>query len=160
VATEAPDFPAGTPDRQRYVGSVSYIDEYVGSTLGQLCMHWLKPADLGFDEADLDPDFASAVCCRVGLSGAPVEWGYLIHHIRRVEDGVEMRVRLWMGGEHVAARGDANDLTEQERQQIEGMRRMDAGTAQAMLTHCSLEMTHLASFLPSLYREHKARGED
>lgn len=159
VATEAPELPAGTPDRERYVGSVSYIDEYVGSVLGQLRMQWRRPADLGFEDRDLDLDCASAVCARVGLSGVPLDWGHLIHHIRRVEDGVEMRVRLWMGGAHAAARGDAQKLGPQEQQALEGMRRMDAGTAQAMLTHCCLEMTHLATFLPALYREARSLGE-
>jgi hypothetical protein len=159
VKTEATEFPAGTPDRECYIGSVSYIDEYVGNTLGQLCMHWLHPTELGFDESDLDPDYPSAVCCRVGLSGAPIEWGYLIHHVRRVEDGVEMRVRLWLGGRHVAARGDAASLTADQGQQLEGMRQVVAGSAHAMLVHCCQEMTHLATFLPALYREGKSRGE-
>jgi hypothetical protein len=157
--TDAPESPPGTPDRERYVGIVSYIDEYVGSVLANLRMHWLDPAMVGFDAGDLDPDYATAVCGRVGLSTAPIDTGYLIHYIRRVEDGAEMRVRLWMGGQYVAQRDDAVSFTAEQQQVLELMRQMNGANAHAVLAHCCQEMTHLASFLPEIYREFKSRGE-
>lgn len=159
VGIEARESPAGTSDRERYIGTVIHIEEYVGSSPARLRIHWLDPAELGFDQVDLDPEHATAACCRVGLSEAPLEWGYLIHHVRRVEDGAEMRVRLWMGGKHVAPRDNATSLTEETRQQLEGMRHMSSGNAHAMLVHCCQEMTHLASFLPEIHRECQSRGE-
>ncbi len=156
AATDAPESPSGTSDRERYVGIVSYIDEYVGSALANLRMHWLDPATVGFEAEDLDPDYATAICGRVGLSAAPIDTGYLIHYIRRVEDGAEMRVRLWMGGQYVAPRGE---LTEEQQQLLAAMRQMTGANAHAVLAHCCQEMTHLAGFLPEIYREYRSRGE-
>ncbi|MBV8413515.1 MAG: hypothetical protein JOY64_38250 [Alphaproteobacteria bacterium] len=86
---------------------------------------------------------------------APIEWGYLVHHVRSVADGVEMRVRLWLGGKHTAPRGVADRLSAEQHQQLEVMRQGPPGGAHAMLVHCCQEMMHLATFLPDLYREYK-----
>ena len=38
-------------DRQRYVGNVSYADEYLGGILHRLTIRFVDPARLGFDES-------------------------------------------------------------------------------------------------------------
>src|SRR5207249_695071 len=35
--------------RERYVGRVSYVDEYVGSEMSHIAIRFLRPAELGFD---------------------------------------------------------------------------------------------------------------
>jgi hypothetical protein len=141
-------------DRDGYVGGTCFVDEYVGGKLGQLSIQFLPPADLGFDRRDLsDPDQATAICARVGLSSLPLDWGYLIHSVRRVDDGAEMRSRFWMGGTYVAVQSGREPLTEEMRKMAEGLSRLGAEQAYGLLVHCSQEMNHLAEFLPDIYQE-------
>lgn len=139
--------------RERYVGRVSYVDEYVGGDLGSYFIRFVPPAEFGLDEARLaDPARATAVCARVGFSELPFDFGRLLHYIEAVPGGATMRSRFWIGGEHAAARrgGPAGRLA------VEAARRVlrpGAGEAAALLVHCSQEMSHLAAFLPELHRE-------
>lgn len=143
--------PVGTRGRARYVGRTSFVDEYVGSAMSHVTIRFVGPSSLGFDEAALsDPEVATAVCARIGLLSPSVEAGFLVHHVRRVEGGAEMRSRFWLGGPHAAAREDRWIDTAV----VEAARRLmkpSAAQGHELLVHCSQEMSHLAGFLPALY---------
>ncbi|MGW2374750.1 DAPG hydrolase family protein [Kitasatospora sp. NPDC001683] len=145
-----------TPYRARYLSGTSFVDEYVGNVLGRLAIRFVHPGRLGFDEDGLAPDEATAICATVGMSQVPLDWGWLVHYVRRVRDGAEMRSRFWMGGGHVATRAGARLGSELEAA-AEGVRRLGEGQARAMVVHCSQEMNHLASFLPALFEEYERR---
>jgi hypothetical protein len=71
----------------------------------------VPPASLGFTDRSLDDDSrATIVCARIGLGDAPIDIGYLAHHVRAVAGGSEMRSRFWMGGRHVAGRRDRDPI--------------------------------------------------
>lgn len=140
------------PYRERYIGGTSFVDEYVGNALGELAIRFVRPSRFGFSEDSLDPDEATAVCGVVGLSRVPLDWGYLIHHVRRVKQGSEMRSRFWMGGKYVAPREGAL-LSGELEAAAEGLRMLGAEQARAMVVHCSQEMNHLAGFLPGIFAE-------
>ncbi|MFI0902486.1 DAPG hydrolase family protein [Streptomyces sioyaensis] len=141
-----------TPYRERYLGGTSFVDEYVGNALGELAIRFVPPRRFGFSDDGLDPNEATAVCGVVGLSRLPLDWGYLLHHVRRVKDGSEMRSRFWMGGTYVAARGGA-PLTDELDAAAQSLRKLGAEQARAMVVHCSREMNHLAAFLPDIFDE-------
>ncbi|MEW1750628.1 DAPG hydrolase family protein [Streptomyces angustmyceticus] len=145
------------PYRERYIGGTSFVDEYVGSALGELAIRFVRPSRFGFSEDGLDPAEATAVCGVVGLSRVPLDWGYLIHHVRRVKDGSEMRSRFWMGGKYVAPREGAS-LPGKLEAAAEGLRKLGAEQARAMVVHCSQEMNHLAAFLPGIFDEFTRRA--
>jgi hypothetical protein len=145
--------PPGLRGRAAYVGRVSIVDEYVGSELGRYAIGFVAPASLGFDETALaDPERATVVCARVGFAKAPFDFGYLVHHVRLVAGGAEMRSRFWLGGRHAAVRrgGVAGAVAARAAGRL-----LAPGAAEglALLVHCSQEMSHLASFLPGLYAE-------
>ncbi|WP_063754379.1 DAPG hydrolase family protein [Streptomyces sp. NRRL S-1813] len=140
------------PYRERYIGGTSFVDEYVGSALGELAIRFVRPSRFGFSEDSLGPDEATAVCGVVGLSRVPLDWGHLIHHVRRVRDGAEMRSRFWMGGSYVSPRGGAS-LTGELETAADDVRKLGAEHARAMVVHCSQEMNHLAAFLPEIFDE-------
>ncbi|MFD4729284.1 DAPG hydrolase family protein [Streptomyces sp. NPDC058423] len=142
------------PYRERYIGGTSFVDEYVGNVPGRLAIRFVRPGDLGFSEDGLDPQEATAVCARVGFSDAPLDWGHLVHYVRRVNGGAEMRSRFWMGGSHVAPRGGA-PLTGDLEKVAEGVRNLGDAQARAMVVHCSQEMNHLTVFLPDIFDEFK-----
>lgn len=142
----------GKTDRDGYLNRTSFIDEYVGSTKMSLALHFVPPHTMGFDDKALaDPEVATAVCGRVGLSEVPIDSGYLVHYVRRTPKGSEMRSRFWLGGNYMVSRdGDVVTPTTAERH--------DATTlwqAYSLLVHCAKEMNHLARFLPDIYKEYR-----
>ncbi len=59
----------GLPDRERYIGNTSFIDEYIGGKLSRLAVHFQDPRTLGF--ATDDPD-STVIVARGGGSDVPV----------------------------------------------------------------------------------------
>ncbi len=149
VHAEWGDDTAGRTGRDRYVGRVSFVDEYIGSEMSHVTIRFLPPAELGVDDID---DSATAVCARIGFAGQPLDFGYLIHHVRRVAGGAEMRSRFWVGGPHGAVRG-AGGVGRLAARVVGRFVKPTLDNGRDLLVHCSQEMSHLASFLPTLYAE-------
>lgn len=139
--------PAGSQGRARYVGQTSLVDEYIGSRRLHGAIRFIDPAEIGLDDPSLADGRATLVCARTGVAGAPVEIGYLAHHVRRTARGSEMRSRFWMGGAHIAGRGLGVVAAALARRSL----KFTEADARALLIHCAEEMQHLASFLPELY---------
>jgi hypothetical protein len=148
--------PEGSMGRARYVGQTSLVDEYIGSDLIRGSIRFLPPKQLGFVDRSLEDDReATIICARIGLGDAPIEVGYLAHHVRRVPGGSEMRSRFWMGGSHVAGRNLAGTLAAAVAKRVLKLGETDA---RALLVHCAQEMPHLASFLPALHAQFRDRA--
>jgi hypothetical protein len=79
---------------QKYIGNVSYIDEYIGSRLMRLAVRFVEPQRLGFPADSAD---SVTIVGRGGPSSAPVTAVWLIHQIRRTAHGAQMRSRFYMG---------------------------------------------------------------
>ena len=142
-----------TKGRARYVGRTSFVDEYLGSTLTQAAISFLPPADLDFDESALaDPQQATVIAARVSLTNSPLEAGYLVHHVRRVAGGAQMRSRFWLGGPYAAVRAGRFQMSVPS-QVARLIRTPTLDEGRDLLVHCSQEMSHLATFLPKLYAE-------
>ncbi len=153
----------GTPDvpgqvgRARYVGRTSFVHEYIGSRLNAVAIQFIAPSELGFDESLLaDPEQATLVCARIGFVDQPLDIGYLVHHVRRVPGGSELRCRFWIGGqaarvrvEHPAGQALGGLVSKLARK----IKKPTRAEAQDLLVHAAQEMAHLASFLPALYAE-------
>jgi hypothetical protein len=139
--------------RARYVGRLSWVDEYVGGVLGRYAIEFVPPSSLGFDDAAFaDESRATAICARVGFAELPLDFGWLVHHVRTTTDGAEMRSRFWMGGPHVRAR-KGGPLGALAVGAVGLFVKPTANDASALLVHCAEEMAHLATFLPALYDE-------
>ena len=143
--------PVGANGRALYIGQTSIVDEYIGSDLVRGAIRFVPPAALGFTDKSLDDDRqATIVCARIGLGDAPVDVGYLAHHVRAVPGGSEMRSRFWMGGQHVSGRNPIGILAAVVAKRL---LRLTESDARALLVHCAEEMPHLAGFLPALHAE-------
>jgi len=146
--------PSGTSGRALYVGQTSLVDEYIASDLIRGSIRFVPPASFGFTDPRLDDDRqATIVCARIGLGDAPIEVGYLAHHVRAVPGGSEMRSRFWMGGKHVGGRNLIGGLAAGVAKRV---LRLTEGDARALLVHCAQEMPHLAGFLPELYAAYQS----
>jgi hypothetical protein len=142
---------AGTSGRDRYVGSTSLVDEYVGSTLGRFAISFRPPEELGLHDARVASGVeATAVCARVGLADMPVDAGYLLHLVSATEGGSVMRSRFWIGLPYTAARSaPLKAALPLARRLI----RPTEAEARALMVHCAQEMAHLATFLPDIYAQ-------
>ena len=94
------------------------------------------------------------MCGIVRLQQANVTIGRLIHQIREVEGGSELRSRFWLGKpefpripkDGLLGRALSSDLL------FDRIVTQDLG--RDMVVHCGMEMNHLASFLPALYADY------
>jgi hypothetical protein len=139
------------PDREKYIGNIAYVDEYIGPKLQQLAIAFTDPRAHGFHV----PDQHTIILGRVGSIVAPVDLGWLAHQVRPIPAGCEMRSRFYLNlhglhqpdlsqAAHAIERGPAVD----PRDLV-----LDVDLARELLLHCGQEMNHLAGFLPRLYQE-------
>lgn len=141
----------GRDDPDSYVGRTSNVVEYVGASRLNLTIRFVTPASLGLDEARLAAAGEVAICARGGLGGAPLETGWLIHHVRPVGGGAEMRSRFWLGGDNVSLRGRSDRLARGVGRLASRLAPVPVDQAADLLVHCAQEMAHLAAFLPALH---------
>jgi hypothetical protein len=136
-----------------YIGRISIIEEYIGKTLEKAAIQFKNPIELGFTETDIqNKNEAVYICARLGYVNIPLDFGWLIHQVRKTEHGSEMRSRFWLGGEQIAIRGDTfigNSISKI----IQKLKKLPEQQAIDLLRHCSEEMNHLAGFLPEIYKE-------
>jgi hypothetical protein len=147
-------------DRQRYLGNVSFIDEYLGHEYSRLTVRFVDPRSLGFDES---APGSTVVAGRTGLSTAPVASGWGVHQIRPTDGGCEMRSRFFIGNPAIlplpraayASAGGAVLTSPVGRVLEPALGRFAAPSPDvfgpALLMHCAQEMNHLAGFLPELH---------
>ena len=149
--------PVGSTGRARYVGHTSEVDEYLGSAMIRGAIQFRRPEEFGLVDAAVAAGVdATAVCARTGLVDLPVDLGYLAHHVAAVPGGSVMRSRFWLGGPDIAARSAPLRAAVPVAKRLVGLTELDA---RALLVHCSQEMTHLATFLPAIYKQESGHGD-
>ncbi|WP_138992485.1 FAD-binding protein [Larkinella sp. C7] len=146
-------------DDVAYIGRNSLIEEYIGDELLAASIQFKTPTEFGISyEALKNPAKAVYIGARIGHPSLPLDYGYLIHQVRAVEGGSEMRSRFWMGGQYIQLRTEgavANFVSVFLRK----MKTISAQFAADLVKHCSEEMTHLAAFLPELYAQNTQKTD-
>lgn len=137
----------------RYVGRTSNIVEYVGAQRMNVGVRFVAPADIGFDAADLARRGQVAICGRCLMRDLHMEVGWLVHLIRPVAGGSEMRSRFWLGGPHVNPIGMTGRVGRLVGRTAAMLRPFTTSQATELLIHDAQEMNHLAAFLPALFAE-------
>lgn len=138
---------------ETYIGRTSLISEYLGSQKKKAAISFIEPSVMGLDETKLTRQGEVAICARIGLPGTPLKAGWLLHHLRPVDDGCEMRSRMWMGGKNVAFGSRPNPISPVLQVLLRPFSGALLPDANEMLIHNAQEMAHLAGFLPKLYAE-------
>jgi hypothetical protein len=140
-------------DREKYM-TTHRVTEYVGNRLEKINITFLPPESL-FNKLDaMNGDVTALIVGRVDLQNAPVTVGHLVHQIRQVDGGAELRSRFWLGKPQFVGVGP-----KALRNRLLGSKWVQQKMAPAtlgrdMLVHCGMEMNHLASFLPRLYSDY------
>ena len=138
-------------DLTHYVGRTSHIVEYIGSSKISGAISFVPPASIGIDESRLAASGATAICARTGLEFPQLDAGWLVHYVRPVAGGSEMRSRFWMGGGFIAPRGMDTTIGKAIGRGISQIAGPTSGQARDLLVHCAQEMNHLAAILPDIY---------
>ncbi|GAB4028614.1 DAPG hydrolase family protein [Spirosoma koreense] len=147
-------------DNVAYVGRNSLIKEYIGQELLGAVIQFKSPIEFGFSFDSVNqPDKAVYICARLGHDSLPIDYGYLVHQVRTVEGGSEMRSRFWLGGQYVSLR-KTSAVAAYIADIIRKFRLLPPTFAPDLLRHCSEEMSHLAAFLPSLHAEFSQQPND
>jgi hypothetical protein len=139
----------GAVGRECWEGRTSNVVEWVGGKLERVRVSFASPTEPAFGCVPV-PDVARAtlVCARIELHSR-VRAGWLVHAVRVVPGGSEMRSRFWLGGR--AAQVTLGPLSGPVSALARRLRQPTEAQAQALLQHCAEEMTHLAKVLPGLY---------
>jgi len=150
----------GRDDLAGYVGRTSQVAEYVGAEAFRATVSFVPPARMGLDEARLAAAGEVAICARIGMviGGVPLDTGWLLHHIRPVAGGAEMRSRFWLAGPYVRPFGWDNALGAALGWLAALLKPITAQQVRELLVHDAQEMGHLAARLPALYARFAANA--
>jgi 2,4-diacetylphloroglucinol hydrolase len=145
----------GLSHEERYVGNTHHVDEYIGSELVRIAIRFVDPAELGFDTGRFaEAGIVGHACARVSLRSPPLEVVTMVHLARATADGIEQRSRYWIGHD-AKLRLFGRKLPVDRLGAALGTKKRMAGArvAYEQLLHDQIEFTHLATFLPDLWRE-------
>lgn len=145
----------GRDDLSHYIGRTSNIVEYLGSERVNGAIGFISPAAMGLDEKKLADRGEVAICARASFPGTSVRVGWLLHHIRPVAGGAEMRSRMWFGGSNVSLGDNPGPVSRIFGFAAAQLARLKLPDPAELLAHGSQEMAHLAAFLPELYETFK-----
>ena len=144
----------GISDREKYM-TTHYVTEYVGNVKQDITITFTEPELIFSDVHSFKKNGITAtVSGSVGLQRAPVTIGRLLHQIREVEGGSEMRSRFWLAKPEIKGVGKRSPLGRLIGSEFFVKRIMDQDLGRDMVVHCGMEMNHLASFLPALYADY------
>ncbi len=125
--------------KERYWDTTHDIIEDVGNGPQRIFINFRNPADIGFDPEKLKTFKGTIVC-----SGNEKSPTIMVHFLRPVEGGCELRSRFWMGY-HVVDGKPQKFLPDGARLPLDGVK--------SLLMHNIKEFTHLAAILPEVYAE-------
>jgi len=114
-------------------------------------LDFVDPREFGFEST---PNGGTIVCARVGLPNGLLKHTDMIHHVREVRDGLEMRSRFWMARAFEAMAGGTGVVA--SLLDIEAVKNqlLKPHAARELAFHCAQEYSQLASFLPELYTQY------
>jgi hypothetical protein len=138
----------------KFQGLTHHVVENVGGGPENITIHFLTPADAGFDMTRFHAPFIGTVVAANGLS-APVDGShppapaFMCHAVREIPGGVELRTRFWMGY-HMIER--------QPRLLLPPGIRIPDFVPHGLAVHNVHEYTNLAALLLRIYPEQRASG--
>ena len=139
--------------RERLHLSSHLVTEDVGLGKDKILIDFMHPVDFGYNKNKLNEE-VTIICARVGSPEKGV-WGTeMCHFVRKVEQGVEMRSRFWIGNKVERMSGFAKGLLNAILNRPSVKRKLIPKTVgKAMFHHCSQEYHNLADILPQVYQE-------
>jgi phloretin hydrolase len=128
------------PLNERIWGVTHTVTEDIGFGEELINIHFMSPEDAGFNMNLLKQSEVSTI---VNANG---DTAYMVHSLRPIDNGVELRSRFWIG----------SNIKDKKPIKIlpEGVKVPELA-AKRLALHCAKEFNHLAKILPSLFKEEK-----
>jgi len=131
-----------------YWGKSRFPVEDVGVGVSQLRLDCVSPSEFGFDDL---PEGATLLAVRVGLANGLLKTTDMIHYVRPVEGGVEMRSRFWIAREFELMAGGLGLAALLADNPLVKSAVVPENLPQELALHCGNEYAQLASFLPEVF---------
>ena len=144
----APDY----EQPKAYWGKSRFPVEDVGVGVARLRLDFVPPSEFGFDEL---PEGSTMLAVRVGLPNGLLKTTDMIHFVRPVEGGVEMRSRFWIAREFEAMSGGLGVAAALADNTLVKRVVVPENLPQELALHCANEYSQLASFLPEVYDQYQ-----
>lgn len=141
--------------RERLHLSSHLVTEDVGVGKDKILIDFMHPTQFGFDTNKLD-ETVTIICAKVGAPEKGVWATEMCHFVRKVDKGVEMRSRFWIGHKVKRMGGFAQGfLNTVLNTAFVKKNLLPKGIGKAMFHHCSQEYHNLADILPEVYEEER-----
>ncbi|PWN50673.1 hypothetical protein IE53DRAFT_362177 [Violaceomyces palustris] len=141
---------------QKLFGSVHKVSEIIGDAPEDIEIHWFPASHFGIDEAKFAEVGGVATGCGELYSGG-VKIGDMVHLFFQKADasGIELRSRYFLGNKFSVNVPLLGDLDIDLLANTFGIKKLTIGRhlASNQFHHDQQEFTHLASFLPQIYKD-------
>lgn len=145
------------PLQMRYLYNTNYPVEDIGNGIQKLYITFVPPEEFGFDVTRFKTSkVATVICGVVGYSALNVQHTYMVHLARKVQGGIELRSRFWLGY-HIKFNSIAQQsfINKIANSSIVKKIIITERVAKSMAYHCAAEYKNLAEILPHLYKKYK-----
>lgn len=146
------------PDQPAYWYSTHYPVEDVGLGKEKLSIHFIPPADFGFDISQFgEANIVTAVCGLVGSVDKHLkQQASMCHVVRRFSGGFEMRSRFWIG-RNIRLRPfwGSTIIESLLNTKLARMIILPPRMGLSIALHCAQEYNNLSEILPELYSAYK-----
>jgi len=142
------------PDQPAYWHTVHYPVEDIGLGKERLSIHFVPPAEFGFDVARFaEANIVTAICGFVGSMDRHLkQYATMCHLVRKIAGGFEMRSRFWIGRDiHLNPVLGSATVEKLVNTRFARMLSIPFQTGFAMALHCAQEYNNLSEILPELY---------
>lgn len=146
-------------DRAKYIGNVSYVNEYIGKSMKKLAIAFQNPEAFGLN--DVYANGGTAICARTADRLLGSEGGGIVHLIIPTKGGCQMRSAFWLG--EINSHWPLIGILLKPILNTRAIRKIIINDRMALdlLRHCAEEMNHLARILPQLYNQyHDSNGKE
>ena len=139
-------------DKEKYLNMDSYVKEYIGNELSNLCISFVEPKEFGF--SNLDDEIETAICAHVRDMSNNISVASITHLVSRNAEGARMQSSFWLGMNPTHTNSILTLLIKPllESRLVKNILVTDE-LARNLLIHCAEEMNHLVKFLPILFKD-------
>lgn len=139
----------GIPIGEKSQNIVHFVVEDVGGGAEDILIHFLDPAQMGFDMSRFREPYVAGVFGGYGVSesrqGPPMKApAIMCHFVREIEGGIEFRTRFWMGYRINQGKGMCV---------LPPWVKLPIEAPMGLAFHNVMEYSNLATILPELYAQ-------
>lgn len=128
------------PMNERIWGVTHTVVEDTGLGPETLNINFYSPSEMGFDIDMLNSSEVSSIVCANG------DTAVMVHSIRNIDEGIELRSRFWLG---------YNIVQQKPFKLIPDGAQIPIDIPEGLVKHCIKEFSNLAKILPLIYAEEK-----